>query len=330
MKDDPIALERLAKLHESEGSTDKAVGECQAALKLNPSSIPVMLDLIHLYNLKQETGKAMELAKELHRLDPNDPEVSHMLGLLAYKTGDFQWAYSLLQETAHANPDDASAQFDLGRAAYAIGQLSESEEAMRQSLHGRVSAEKTDEARKFLEMKALVDNPVWTDSATRSVEAVLKADPNYAPGLMARASSYEAAHNLTAAAQDYQKILEEFPDFPPAKRRLALLTYEDATKDPTTLILVTKARDAYPEDAEVEKVLGILVYRQKDFERAASLLKDSAQKRGKDAELLFYLGMAQHQLGDLSSAAKSLRRALDLGLHGEQADEARTNLVNGK
>ena len=83
------------------------------------------------------------------------------------------------------------------------------------------------------------------------------------------------------------------------------------------------AREAYPEDSELAKAFGIILYKRGSFEPAVTLLKDSAGKRPQDAGVMFYLGMAQYRSRHLAESKQSLQRALELNLTGERAVEAR-------
>jgi tetratricopeptide (TPR) repeat protein len=325
--DDPIALARLAALYERDGTLDKAASAYQAALDINPANVGAMLNLVRLDDLRQETKKAMDLAKDVHKLAPNDPDVSHVLGRLAYKTGDFQWSYSLLQETVRAKPEDPGALFDLANAAFSVGNVPEAQEDMRHSIEAGGSGTQANDARRFLDMTALLDNPQQAAIEAPSIERVLKLDPGYAPALMAMAGAEDAKHESAAAMQNYEKVLGEYPDFPPAKRRLAILYSGDPSKDQVALDIAVKARETYPEDLQLEKALGIIVYRKGDFDRAASLLQDCSRQLTGDAELLYYLGMSRFQTKDLAASRRALQQALDLGLSGDRATEARNTLA---
>jgi len=61
------------------------------------------------------------------KLAPDDPEVAHTLGRLAFGAGDYTWAFSLLQESAHKQPDNSDVLFDLAKAAYSKGQVATAE-----------------------------------------------------------------------------------------------------------------------------------------------------------------------------------------------------------
>jgi len=48
-----------------------------------------------------------------------------------------------------------------------------------------------------------------------------------------------------------------------------------------------KARQAYPDDPEIAKALGILNYRRGYYPQSADLLKEAAARRKDDPELLY-------------------------------------------
>jgi Flp pilus assembly protein TadD len=76
--------------------------------------------------------------------------------------------------------------------------------------------------------------------------------------------------------------------------------------------------------------LGMIVYRQGDFSRAASLLTASARQKNNDAELIYYLGMAQYQLKNNALCRTNLQKALGLNLSDAQAVEAKRILAELK
>ncbi|HZZ18196.1 MAG TPA: tetratricopeptide repeat protein [Opitutaceae bacterium] len=324
--DDPEALARLAALYEAEGHVDKAVSELNAALKLNPQNIEVMLRLVHLYEAQNETAKAMALAKDVHKLAPDDTEVSQTLARLAYRTGDFQWANSLFIEVGRAKPDEPVAQFDLANSAFSVGSVASAETAMSHSLHSGLSGPQVVEAKNFLDMCSLIDAPADAASGTPRINAILATHPDFTPAIMARALSEESKRDTQGAVRDFENVVARFPDFVPAKAHLVILYSSDPSKDQASLDLAVTAREAYPEDAQLEKALGIVVYRQKDYARATSLLKDSAQKRPTDAEIYYYLGLSESAAGNSSPGKDSLKKAIKLGLDPEKTEEARKAL----
>ena len=327
--DDTIALVKLAQIHERAGDSAKALAMYQAALKGSTGNVVAGLSIVRLQRAKNDLSGALETANALRKAAPSDGRVAAALGQLTYQSGEYPRAYNLLQEAARRLPDDADVLYDYGVAAYSVGRVADAESSIRDALQKAPNFARTTEAKRFLEISAIAANPA-TSGAAATVDSALKADPNHAAALFARASLANAAHNTEAARQDCEKVLARYPDFTPVKRQLAILYAEKAVDDKKALELGTKARETYPNDAELSRALGVLSFRTGNFPRAVSLLQESARTRTTDADLMFTLGMAQRQTKDIAGSAKSLQKALDLGLKGDAAKEARTLLTPEK
>jgi len=91
-----------------------------------------------------------------------------------------------------------------------------------------------------------------------------------------------------------------------------------------------KARQAFPDDSEVARTLGILAYGRGDAARAAQLLKESSEKRTDDGELFYFLGMSHYKLKQTAQGKDSLKRALALNIPANLATEANRVLTELK
>jgi tetratricopeptide (TPR) repeat protein len=201
---------------------------------------------------------------------------------------------------------------------------------MRAALQAGLPAAQADQAKTFLALTALAADPAAAVAAAATVAQQLKTTPDDVPALVARATAEEKTGDTTAAKQTYTQVLDRYPDFVPAKRQLAILYAATGENNPKALDFANKARTAFPGDPELAKALGLLLYRQADYTRAASLLKESAAKRPADADVAFYLGLTQVQLKDATAAKASLQRALELNLPSDRAAEARKALADLK
>jgi Flp pilus assembly protein TadD len=325
--DDPVALARLATVYEQSGLTDKAISAWESALLTSPNDLHALTNLARLYVAQKQAPKALELAKTARKLAPDDPGVAQTLASLAYQTGDFHWAASLLDEVARNRPDDPEVLFDFANAAYSVGRVSNAEVAMRHALQISPSFSRAPAAGRFLEMLALAANPSPGAMTEAKIEQALKADPGSVPPLMAMAAINEQKSDVSAARKNYEEVLSRYPEFAPAIRRLAILFAANPGDNQKAYDLATKARETYRDDPELAKAFGIIVYQQGDFARATSLLKDSLKRSSNDAELLYYLGMAQHSLKQIAESRVSLQRALAANLRADLATEARRILA---
>ncbi|MDP3071628.1 MAG: tetratricopeptide repeat protein [Opitutaceae bacterium] len=322
-KDDPVANLRLAAILEREGNAGKALAAYEIALKTNPSLVPAVVAAMRIHASRNETAKALALGREARKLVPADTQLTQALGRLTYQAGDFPGALALLQDAARRQPDDAEILFDLADATYALGQLTPTENALNDALRLAPTSPRAAQARQHLALLAFAQNPADAAAATQAADTALKADPGSVPALMVKAALDERGGNAKAAQQTYDKILTRWPDFRPAMRRLAILWSAQAELPKNAAEIAGKARDTFPGDAELTRAFGLILYRQGNFTRAATLLQESARTLTKDAELLYYLGRAQIENKDADAGKSSLERALTLGLKDEFAQEAR-------
>lgn len=326
--DDPFVLTRLGALYERDGDNDKAIKSYDAALKVNAKNVGATLGLIRAYTAKQDTPKAMEIAKAARKTSPDSAELARAVGHLALQAGDYVWAASLLQDAADKTPDDATLQYDLAQAAYAIGRVSDAQTAMKAALDGNLPAAQKGTGKRLLDMIAIADTP--SAASLPAVDSALKSDPNDVSALVAHAAIDLQKRDIATAKANYEKALARYANFTPAKRALAIIYAQAPADDAKAFEYATKAREAYPDDVELARAFGIIAYRRNDFTRAVSLLRESAQDRPDDAELLYYLGMSQAKSKSQAGAKDTLQRALQLNLKPELAAEAKKVLKDLK
>ncbi len=158
--------------------------------------------LARLYLGKGETAKGFELAKNAHNLAPSDPNVSAILGRLAFAMHDYPWSLSLLKESVANRPNDPDAQFDLAQALYSAGSIGDAEVAARRALDSKTGFERSAEAQRFLDLISLADDPARALSEADRIDGVLKTEPDNVPALMAAGEVSEQKGNSTAAVSD--------------------------------------------------------------------------------------------------------------------------------
>jgi len=324
---DPVALARLASIYQRKGTLDKAILTYETLLKTNSKNIVALTNLALLY-APTDPKKAFDLAKVAYDLSPDDSNVAGIFGRLAYQSGNYGLASSVLQEAAQNHPADPQTLYDFAQATYSMGNISDARAAMLNALQDGLAPPQADNARRFLDMVALAANPPQAVMEESRVEEILKSDSNNVPALMVVAVLDEQETNFLAQEHTYEKILARFPDFAPVQRELAVRYAEDPGDMDRAYALAIKARQSFPDDAELGKALGIIVFWQGDYARAASLLQESASERSTDAELYYYLGASQFRLKNHTESKRSLQRALGLNLSGKMAANARQMLAD--
>lgn len=330
---DPIALVRLAAVFNRNGSPDKAIKAYEQALTQNPKNAHVLTSLARLYSAPGSLNnpkKALEYAKDAHAAAPDDASISQLLGHLVCQSGDYKWASSLLRDAALKLPDQPALLYDLAWSCYGLGQLKDAEAAMQNALAPGTAFDHTEDAKRFLSLLAAYRDPAQLQAALPQLEAILKTDPNYVPALMVNELLQQQKGNFEDARKTLDHVLALNPLFAPAARDLAILCLDRFPDDPRTPGLATKARESFPDDPNLARVLGLLAYRRGDYSAAARFLSQSLQTRNNDAELLYYLGMAQYRLKSPAESRQSLQRALDLNLAPQLAADAKRVLAELK
>ena len=326
---DVIAQTRLGEAYEKQGAADKAAAAFEQVLKLNPRLASATTKLAQLYaGPLQNKEKALAYAKKARELTPNDPQVTSILGKVAYQSGNLAWSYSLLQEAARQRENDPSILHDLAWAAYRLGKVNEARETMQKALATGSDFPEAADARTFLSLTALDENLKDLVAAENEIQKELQTSPEYLPALMAQAGLDEQRGQIKPASEIYTSILRRSPDFAPAQKRLAKLYAQEPSTTAAAYDLATKARKALPDDGELAELLGRLSYEKKEYQRAIQLLEESARKTSLNANSLFYLGMSQLQTRQKAEARDVLNQALVGGLQEPLASEARHALAD--
>jgi tetratricopeptide (TPR) repeat protein len=329
--DDPLARARLAESYEKEKAFAKAAAEYEHALKINPKLLSALISLAQLNaGPLQNSEKALEFAKKARELAPTDTKVAGVVGAIAYHAGNFTWAYTLLQESARQLADHPTVLHDYAWAAYSLGKVTEARELMQRAAQAAPAPDISEDAKSFLSMTTLDQNPKDAAVLEPEVQKLLNADPHYVPALMARASIEVQKGDPKKAIVTYSETLQRFPDFAPAQKHLAALYLEDPGALDKAYELAVKARKTLPNDPELARTLGEISYQRKEYPRAVQLLQESARTNPLDAKALYYLGVSQLEVKQKPQAKETLERALAAGLQEPLASEAKRLLAEPK
>jgi tetratricopeptide (TPR) repeat protein len=269
---------------------------------------------------------AYDLAKKARDAAPNEPHMADTLGWILFKRGEYGNALRPLQAAGAALADSPEIQFHVGMAHYMLGDEAPARLALQKAADANAEFAGKNEARQRLALLAI--NPATADAAARTqLETFLRERPNDPAALVRLAQMQVRDGAADQAIRTYEKLVADSPLYAPATRQLALLYGQRATNDPKAYELVQKARQSYPDDADVAKVLGIMTYQRELYARSAELLKEAAAKRKDDPELLYYLGASHHQLKQWSECKTTMERALGLELTPGLTDSAKQSLA---
>jgi predicted CXXCH cytochrome family protein len=116
------------------GDPAGATAEYRTAIRLDPGFVPAYANLADLARaLGREADAAATLAAGLKAV-PNDPTLTHALGLQRIREQRSAEALPLLQRAAEARPDDARFVYVYGIALHSVGRVDEAIAVLQQAL----------------------------------------------------------------------------------------------------------------------------------------------------------------------------------------------------
>src|SRR5262249_25437840 len=125
------------------------------------------------------------------------------------------------------------------------------------------------------------------------------------------------------AQEAYEKVLAVNPRFVLAANNFAWLISEHGGDQEKALELAQRAKEVAPEDPRVSDTLGWLLYKRGVYQRALSLLRDSAAKLPDGPVIQYHLGRVSLRVGDKDGARKALAVALKSKADFPGKDDAR-------
>ncbi|HEY4282998.1 MAG TPA: tetratricopeptide repeat protein, partial [Chthoniobacterales bacterium] len=323
-RDDVVSRSKLAEAYESAGKFREAAAQYEEVLKLNPRFSQAFVRLANLYcDSLNEPAKALEYAKTARDLSPGDAHGTLLLGRIAYKTGNYSWAYSLLRQISDQLASDPAAIHALGWSAFSLGKVDEATQQMQRVIQISPQGGLADDARTWLAMMEIDKTQRSDAKSAQEVTNVLQKDPGYVPAQLAQAAIAVNNGDPNRAITIYQQVLAHFPDYAPAQKRLATLYARNAGDLVKAYDLGMKARKTLPDDVELTRLLADISYQRKEYDQALKLLEESSRKEPLDAQHLYYMGVCWIQTNDIPHGRDALTRALANGLQDPSASDAR-------
>ena len=148
----------------------------------------------------------------------------------------------------------------------------------------------------------LARNPDWHDNATL-FERTLESSPQAAfVQVMVAAAATEQSGGSSKAEEHYQKAADySAAEIPPDRLNLAIAykglasIYSERNEYDRALALLAKAREASPEDPEIDGEEGLILTKAGRWDEAAVYLKKAAAASGGDANVRNALGLYEEQ-----------------------------------
>jgi tetratricopeptide (TPR) repeat protein len=118
---------QMGEVWSRRGDQEKAIQLYEKAVELNPTNVPVLINLGVARLMTEKWDEAVEAFLRVIALNPGDSAAYHGLGAAYASKGDFGEAEAAFTEALRINPQNVGALLNLGVAAYNQGRLDEAE-----------------------------------------------------------------------------------------------------------------------------------------------------------------------------------------------------------
>jgi tetratricopeptide (TPR) repeat protein len=346
----------LSELDIQSGAVRPAIDDLEKIIARRPDALAAYALLITGHLAARDPIRAATTARALTKADPREPRGPYLLGLALLAQGERAEARDQFERALSLSPgfveplsqlvslDLAARQPDgaLVRVTKQITVVRES--AAHQMLLSQVHVARNESrAAEAALLKAAELDPRLTgpyvglgllyaqtgrhEEALAKLTEALRINPQDLGLVMARGIIHELIGDIAKAREAYEKVLAINPRFAPAANNLAWLHSEHGGEREKALALAQTAKDVAPDDPRISDTLGWILYRRGAYQRALSLLQESAAKLPHNPQVQYHVGMAYAQVGDQVSARKALTAAVNSPVNFQGKEEARKVLA---
>jgi tetratricopeptide (TPR) repeat protein len=259
----------------------------------------------------QKLDEANQAVAKALSLVPEHPQANLLSGLIACQQNRFKDAIAPLKIAAKSMPTNADVQNNLGVAYFQLGRFGEAADAFRAVL--KLSPGRTDAAMN-LGVLALRQKD-WV-SAKAAFNEVLKVQPENGRAWLGLAEAEDGTGNREGYFKAQAKALELNPGDKALRLQLGERLYQAERIDEAQKILLPLKGQG---DPTVEFLLGVLAYRQADFERSREHFEAALKARPDYSEARFNLAITLYDQGRYPEALAQFRAVLEKHPDDEEA-----------
>lgn len=282
---------KLADLYLKSGRNEEAIESYENVLQQKADFLPAMNNLAFLYS--EEHGnldRALELANEVARKLPGNPDVADTLGWIYVIKGAFSQADPYLQIAIDAKPENATIMYHMGMLRFGQKHLKEAE----QLLTGAIK-------------KGISENDLL--KAEETIAAMGQSKEKYQ-----QAVAEKQRGNAAQAITLFEEILATEGFSSDVAADLAML-YAEQGKDITeALDLAQKAYDLYPGDPHTADALGWVYFHQGSLLMAKQYVERAIKQDDTYGPAYLHLGAVYLKKENPEEAKKKLETATSMDL----------------
>ena len=250
--------------------------------------------------------QAETLYQRISDSHPEQPQVLHLLGLLAFHKGKKESAVELISKAVAIMPGNAEAQFHLGVALQSLDRLDAAAEHYRSALDIE-----PDNAQAHNNLGSVYEDLKRFDKAVASYHTAISVKPDYAGAHMNLGSIYRKHGQPAVAVAHYRKGLERQPEFAELHFNLGL-ALTDLARLNEAIACYGKALLIKPDYVIAHEYLGSALREQAQFSDAIECYRAALALDPGRVDVHVNLGITLHALELFDEAIEHYRSALAL------------------
>lgn len=349
------AVLRLAQLNLQSNAPDVAIEDLEKLVAREPRLVEAHVLLGGAYLAKRDPLRATAAFRKIVEIAPNDPRGPYYVGqgLLAQgkrpegrkeleaaldrAPGYVDPAALLVRlDFAEKRPDAALARVQKqveraprsGALQHLLGRVHEARHNLpaAEAAYARAIELQPELMPAYRDLARLFGAAGRYDPALERLDQALKRNPRDLGALMLAGVIQQQKGDIKRAQDMLGRALEVNPRFAPAANNLAYLLSEHGGDQERALQLAQVAKEVAPEEPHVSDTLGWILYKRGVYQRAVTLLQESAQKLPDNPSVKYHLGATALKLGNKEVARKALVEATSSAQPFPERSEAKKAL----
>jgi tetratricopeptide (TPR) repeat protein len=200
--EDASARARLAEMHREKGDQERAMELARQALIREPKTLMAYKVMMHIYLEKKQLSLAKLVALRALKIDENDPEIYHTVGLILLAEKDSVKALVQFKKALEVRPSYVPAHIMLAKIALQHENYSGAEQHLRHVLQYKNAAEA------HLDLGVAYKGLGQYDKALQEYEVAEKLNPELAPIFLNRGIIFHRHKDAPEkAVENYKRYL---------------------------------------------------------------------------------------------------------------------------
>ena len=211
---------------EIRGEVDDALDHYQRALQLDPQNATLAGRLVQSYLNRRDITNAVNVLETSVKANPNDPELSYLLGYVYRSDNQDEKAIAAFQHTLKLDPTNINALGGLLDIYVVKDSVTDAVKLFDHAFHQKVNTGSYWMRLGDYYTAVSRQKPTWAPKIDRKrieqcYERALALSPNDTELQMRLADTYADNGNFQKAADSYARLLAQNPDVPRLRERLA-------------------------------------------------------------------------------------------------------------